>query len=100
MIQHQRGRIVNISSGTAVNANPFTDALGTSKAALTHWTRCLAMGMQAHGVGARYLLVHRGQSSPPAPTYLITAPEVPMALGDQFCTRFSQGEDTSIDRAA
>ena len=40
MIQRHRGRIVNISSGTAVNANPFMDALCASKAALTHWTRC------------------------------------------------------------
>ena len=98
MIQRKRGRIVNVSSGTAVNANPLMDALCASKAALTHWTRCLAMGTQAHGIAV--FAYAPGTVRTSGTEYLITAPEVPQALGDRFRTRFSQGEDTPIERAA
>jgi NAD(P)-dependent dehydrogenase (short-subunit alcohol dehydrogenase family) len=98
MIQRHRGRIVNISSGTAVNANPFMDALCASKAALTHWTRCLAMGTQAQGIAV--FAYAPGTVRTSGTEYLVTAPEVPQALADRFRTRFSQGEDTPIERAA
>jgi NAD(P)-dependent dehydrogenase (short-subunit alcohol dehydrogenase family) len=39
MLQRHRGRIVNVSSGTPINADPLWEALCASKAALTHWAR-------------------------------------------------------------
>jgi NAD(P)-dependent dehydrogenase (short-subunit alcohol dehydrogenase family) len=50
MIQCHRGRIVNVSSHAAFRPRPQLDALCTSKAALTQWTRCLALSTQAHGI--------------------------------------------------
>jgi NAD(P)-dependent dehydrogenase (short-subunit alcohol dehydrogenase family) len=97
MIQRHRGRIVNISSGTAVNANPLMDALCTSKAALTHWTRCLAMGTQAHGIAV--FAFSPGTVRTSGTEYLLTSPDVPQALADRFQTRFSRGEDTPIERS-
>jgi NAD(P)-dependent dehydrogenase (short-subunit alcohol dehydrogenase family) len=97
MIQRHRGRIVNLSSGTAINANPLMDALCASKAALTHWTRCLAMGTQAHGVAV--FAFSPGTVRTSGTEYLVTSSEVPQALADRFRTRFSQGEDTPIERS-
>jgi NAD(P)-dependent dehydrogenase (short-subunit alcohol dehydrogenase family) len=98
MLTRQRGRIVNVSSGTAVNAHPLMDALCASKAALTHWTRCLAMGTQAHGIAV--FAYAPGTVRTSGTEYLVTAPEVPQALADRFRTRFNQGEDTPIERSA
>jgi NAD(P)-dependent dehydrogenase (short-subunit alcohol dehydrogenase family) len=97
MIQRQQGRIVNVSSGTAVNAHPLMDALCASKAALTHWTRCLALGTQAHGVAVFAFAPGLVRTS--GTEYLVTSPDVPQALADRFQTRFSRGEDTPIERS-
>ena len=97
MVQRQRGRIVNVSSGSAFNPRPQMDALCASKAALTHWTRCLAADTQAHGI-AVFAFVP-GAVRTPGREYLATAPEVPKAIGDEFRAWFSQGQDTPMDRA-
>jgi NAD(P)-dependent dehydrogenase (short-subunit alcohol dehydrogenase family) len=98
MVQRQRGRIVNVSSGSAFNPRPQMDALCASKAALTHWTRCLAVDTQAHGI-AVFAFVP-GAVRTPGREYLATAPEVPKEIGDEFRAWFSRGQDTPIDRAA
>jgi NAD(P)-dependent dehydrogenase (short-subunit alcohol dehydrogenase family) len=98
MIQRQRGRIVNVSSGAAVNANPLMDALSVSKAALTHWTRCLAIGTQAHRIAV--FAFAPGSVRTPGREYLATAPEVSKEIGDRFRAGFSRGEDIPIERPA
>lgn len=98
MIQRKRGRIVNLSSLSAFNARPLMDALCASKAALTHWTRCLAADTQAHGI-AVFAFVPGGVRTP-GREYLATAPEVPKEIGDEFRAGFSRGEDIPIDRSA
>jgi NAD(P)-dependent dehydrogenase (short-subunit alcohol dehydrogenase family) len=98
MITRQRGRIVNISSGAAVSAHPLMDALSVSKAALTHWTRCLAAGTKQHGIAV--FAFAPGSVRTPGREYLATAPEVPQAIGDSFRAGFSRGEDIPIARSA
>jgi NAD(P)-dependent dehydrogenase (short-subunit alcohol dehydrogenase family) len=98
MIKRKRGKIVNISSGAAVNANPLMDALSVSKAALTHWTRCLAAGTRQHGIAV--FAFAPGSVRTPGREYLATAPEVPKEIGDRFRAGFSRGEDIPIERSA
>jgi NAD(P)-dependent dehydrogenase (short-subunit alcohol dehydrogenase family) len=98
MVQRKRGRIVNVSSHAAFTPRPLLDALCTSKAALTHWTRCLAADTQAHGIAV--FAFAPGLVRTFGSEYLSTAPEVPQEVGDSFRTRFSQGEDMPIARAA
>lgn len=82
MIQHHRGRIVNVSR----------------KAALTQWTRCLALGTQAHGIAV--FAFAPGLVRTFGSEYLFTSPDVPQELADIFRGRFSRGEDTPIECAA
>jgi NAD(P)-dependent dehydrogenase (short-subunit alcohol dehydrogenase family) len=98
MIQRQRGRIINVSSGTAYTPIPLMDALCASKAALTHWTRCLAATTQAHGIVV--FAFGPGSVRTPGREYLAMAPEVPQEVGDRFREGFRQGLDIPIDRAA
>jgi NAD(P)-dependent dehydrogenase (short-subunit alcohol dehydrogenase family) len=98
MVTRKRGRIVNLSSGSAFNARPLMDALCASKAALTHWTRCLAADTLEHGI-AVFAFVPGGVRTP-GREYLATAPEVPKEIGDEFRAGFSRGQDTPIDRSA
>jgi NAD(P)-dependent dehydrogenase (short-subunit alcohol dehydrogenase family) len=98
MLQRHRGRIINVSSGTAVTADPLWEALCASKAALTHWTRCLALGTQAHGITVFAFAPGTVRTS--STEYLVTSPDVPPALAERFRTRFSRGEDTPIERSA
>lgn len=98
MVQRQRGRIVNVSSGAAFNRIPLMDAYCASKAALTQWTKCLAAETKAHGIAV--FAFAPGMVRTSATEYLTTSPEVPKELGDMFRARFSQGLDTPIERAA
>jgi NAD(P)-dependent dehydrogenase (short-subunit alcohol dehydrogenase family) len=98
MIQRHRGRIVNVSSHAALRPRPLLDALCTSKAALTQWTRCLALGTQAHGIAV--FAFAPGLVRTVGSEYLFTSPDVPQELADIFRGRFSRGEDTPIERAA
>jgi len=52
MISRGRGRIINVSSHGAYVPTPFAAAYGASKAALTHWTSCIAPTLAPHGVKA------------------------------------------------
>jgi len=97
MIQRHRGRIVNVSSHAAFWPRPQLDALCTSKAALTQWTRCLALSTQAHGIAV--FAFAPGLVRTFGSEYLATSPEVPQDLADTFRERFGRGEDTPIDRA-
>jgi NAD(P)-dependent dehydrogenase (short-subunit alcohol dehydrogenase family) len=63
MLARRRGRIVNISSRAAFNSFPQMAVYCATKAALTHWTNCLANQTQAqtspgeadpHGISGRW----------------------------------------------
>ena len=98
MVRRHRGRIVNISSGAAYNRLPQLDAYCASKAALTHWTKCLAIETQAQGIVV--FAFAPGTVRTAGTEYLATSPTVPQELGDLVRTRFRHGRDTPIARAA
>lgn len=50
MIARARGRVINVSSHGGHTTIPFAAAYAASKAALTHWTSCIAPPLAARGV--------------------------------------------------
>ncbi len=50
MIARSSGRIINISSGAAYGIFPNLSSYATSKAALTHFTRCLAVEVERYNI--------------------------------------------------
>jgi NAD(P)-dependent dehydrogenase (short-subunit alcohol dehydrogenase family) len=50
MIDSRGGRIINIASGAAHNVFPNLSAYAVSKAAIVHFTRCLAIEMQTYNI--------------------------------------------------
>lgn len=50
MIARGRGRIINVSSHGGYTTTPFAPAYAASKAALTHWTNCIAPTLAPRGV--------------------------------------------------
>ncbi|HJR05623.1 MAG TPA: SDR family oxidoreductase [Methylomirabilota bacterium] len=97
MVNRQRGRIVNISTGAAFGRLPQMDAYGATKAALTQWTKCLAADIQAYGVTV--FAFHPGMVRTPMLDYL-TSPDVPNAVQALFHSLLSEGRDVPIERSA
>ena len=97
MVNRQRGRIVNISTGAAFGRLPQMDAYGATKAALTQWTKCLAADIQAHGVTV--FAFHPGMVRTPMLDHL-TSPDVPNAVRALFHSLLSEGRDVPIERIA
>jgi NAD(P)-dependent dehydrogenase (short-subunit alcohol dehydrogenase family) len=58
MVKRDRGAVINISSGAATNAAPYWTAYATSKAALDHLTRTLAVDLK--GTAVRAYALHPG----------------------------------------
>ncbi|MCJ7551531.1 MAG: SDR family oxidoreductase [Anaerolineae bacterium] len=50
MVARHRGRIINVSSGAALEAQPYVSAYGISKTALTRFTEGLAIETRSHGI--------------------------------------------------
>jgi NAD(P)-dependent dehydrogenase (short-subunit alcohol dehydrogenase family) len=97
MITRRRGRIVNISSGGAVLRLPQMAAYCATKAALTHWTNCLAREIETHGVvvlafAPGFVRTLMGER--------VTGSEVPEETRDHFRAIVNEGRDTPIARSA
>jgi NAD(P)-dependent dehydrogenase (short-subunit alcohol dehydrogenase family) len=95
MVERQRGRIVNVSTGAGFNRLPQMDAYCATKAALTQWTKCLAADIQTHGVTV--FAFHPGMVRTPMVDYL-TSPDAPKAVQALFHSLLSQGRDVPIER--
>ena len=50
MMARGKGRIINISSSAAHNIHPYATAYSASKAAISHFTNCLAPALKEHGI--------------------------------------------------
>ena len=98
MLGRRRGRIVNISSGAAFNSLPQMAVYCATKAALTHWTNCLARETQAQGVVV--FAYAPGFVRTPATEYLTGSAEVPNETGEFFRAVLNEGRDTPIGRSA
>ena len=97
MITRRRGRIVNISSGGAVRRFPQMAAYCATKAALTHWTNCLAREIETHRVvvlafAPGFVRTPMGER--------VTGSEVPEETRDYFRAIVNEGRDTPIARSA
>ena len=97
MITRRRGRIVNISSGGAVRRFPQMAAYCATKAALTHWTNCLAREFETHRVVV--LAFAPGFVRTPMGEH-VTGSEVPEETRDFFRAIVNEGRDTPIARSA
>jgi len=98
MLARRRGRIVNISSGAAFNSFPQMAAYCATKAALTHWTNCLARETQAQGVVV--FAYAPGFVRTPGTEYLTGSADVPNETGDYFRAFLNERRDTPIARSA
>ena len=97
MLARRRGRIVNISSGAAFNSFPQMAVYCATKAALTHWTNCLARETQAQGVVV--FAYAPGFVRTPLTEYLTGSADVPNETGDYFRAFLNEGRDTPIARS-
>jgi NAD(P)-dependent dehydrogenase (short-subunit alcohol dehydrogenase family) len=98
MLARRRGRIVNISSGAAFNSFPQMAVYCATKAALTHWTNCLARETQAQRVVV--FAYAPGFVRTPATEYLTGSADVPNETGDYFRAFLNERRDTPIARSA
>jgi NAD(P)-dependent dehydrogenase (short-subunit alcohol dehydrogenase family) len=97
MVERRRGRIVNVSTGAGFTRLPQMDAYCATKAALTHWTRCLAEDIRTHGVTV--FAFHPGFVRTPMVDRL-TSPSAPTAVRTLFQSMVSQKRDVPIERSA
>ena len=95
MIARRNGRIINVSSGAAYNRIPYIGAYCASKAAITHWTNCLAGETQEYGVSV--FAFTPGLVLTPAAKHIIESPDVPQPLAERFRAMFEDGLDTPIE---
>ena len=62
MIARGKGRIINITSIGAHTVHPYATAYCASKAAISHFTNCLAPALKEHGIGV-FALAPMGPTS-------------------------------------
>jgi 3(or 17)beta-hydroxysteroid dehydrogenase len=74
------GAIVNMSSVSSLFPTPFLTAYGASKAAVTHFTRSLALHCCERGYAIRCNSVHPGQVRTPMHEELMTRTAIDMGL--------------------
>ena len=94
MIERRKGRIVNITSGAAAAHLPYAGAYCASKAALTHWTRCLAGELREYGISAFALTPGAIWTSM---TRYLVSDEAPEALRDRANLVLSDENRTPIE---
>ena len=95
MVTRRRGRIVNISSGAATFQGSYYSAYCTSKAALSHWTNCLAGATTSHGVAV--LAYHPGVVRTAMAELSATRPGPANPIADGIRQAFEEGTDTPIE---
>ena len=100
MVERGRGRIVNIVSEAGNNPEAELSAYSTSKAALMHFTECMAMAGAPHGVGV--FAYHPGIVRTAMTEALAGEPAsegTREGMGDRLRIAFAEGRDTPIERA-
>jgi len=97
MISRRQGRIVNISSAGAYNAHPYGTSYCAAKAALSHFTRCLAQAVQEFGVSV--FAYAPGYVRTGITEYLSSSSNMPEGYAEKFQQRFDEGLDDSMESA-
>jgi 3-oxoacyl-[acyl-carrier protein] reductase len=98
MVMRTQGRIVNVTSGAGFGRLPQMSAYCATKAALTQWTKTLAVDTRAHGISV--FALHPGMVQTPMLAGLVTSSDVPKPVGDAFRSRLREGRETPIERSA
>jgi NAD(P)-dependent dehydrogenase (short-subunit alcohol dehydrogenase family) len=96
MVERGRGRIVNIVSEAGNNPEANLSAYSTSKAALIHFTECMALAGAEHGVGV--FAYHPGMVRTAMTEELIADPKGG-TMGERLRAAFAEGRDTPIGRS-
>ena len=98
MISRRQGRIVNISSAGAYTVHPYVTSYCAAKAALSHFTRCLAPAVQEFGISV--FAYAPGYVRTGITEYLSASPDMPEGYTERFQQRFDEGLDDSMEDAA
>lgn len=100
MRARQSGRIINIASGTGLEAIPTASAYVVSKTALIRFSEALALETTNDGI--KVFAIHPGTVRTPMTSYAHDAPEVTERapeLQQWFRQLFAEGNDTPIERS-
>ena len=97
MISRGQGRIVNISSAGAYNVHPYVTSYCAAKAALSHFTRCVAPAAQEFGISV--FAYAPGYVRTSVTEYLSASSDMPEGYAERFQQRFDEGLDDSMESA-
>ena len=97
MISRRQGRIVNISSAGAYTVHPYVTSYCAAKAALSHFTRCLAPAVQEFGISV--FAYAPGYVRTGVTEYLSASSDMPEGYTERFQQRFDEGLDDSMEDA-
>lgn len=86
-----------MSSGSAYNTHPIATAYASSKAALTHLTKCLASSTEEYGVSV--FAYAPGVVRTALLEYIAYSPEVPESFQKNYLSRLEEGIETPMERA-
>ena len=97
MIARERGRIVNISSAGAYSVHPYVTSYCAAKAALSHYTKCLAPAVQEFGISV--FAYAPGDVRTGITEYLSTSSQMPERSTERFQRVIDEGLDDSMEAA-
>jgi len=97
MIDRGRGRIVNITSSGAYSVHPYVTAYCATKAALSHFTRCLAAAVKEFGISA--FAYAPGFVRTSITEYLADPTKMPEGSSARYQGNFDAGRDDAMEDA-
>ncbi len=97
MTARKQGRIINLSSGAAHNVLPSASAYCASKAAIAHFTRCLASETKEYGISV--FAYNPGLVRTPATEYVMNSSDIPEDTKKVITDGFDQGLDAPMEES-
>ena len=97
MIDRRRGRIVNITSVGAYSVHPYVTAYCAAKAALSHFTRCLAAAVQEFGISV--FAYAPGFVRTSITEHLADPTKMPEGSNARYRRHFDAGSDDAMEDA-
>jgi 3-oxoacyl-[acyl-carrier protein] reductase len=97
MIDRGRGRIVNITSSAAYSVHPYVTAYCAAKAALSHFTRCLATAVQESGISV--FAYAPGFVRTSITEHVADPTKMPEGSSARYRRHFDAGSDDSMEDA-
>ncbi len=97
MIDRKRGRIINITSGSAYNAHPYLTSYSAAKAAISQFTKCLAAAVTEFGISV--FAYSPGFVRTGLTEYVADPTKMPEGASERFRGRLDAGRYDSIEDA-